>query len=241
MEQEKQIIMTDQLTAHITVLQSKMSVMGYQKHTIRCYSKVWESLLDYVKSKEVQAFTSEYSHRFITETYGVYYDSKSSRCKINRPMEVLLDYIRLGVIIRQKNLKKDFTAGYKQLFEGFLTSQVERGLSANSIIVIRSRLFRLENFLLDSGIKQFCEITRAAVSLYIESFITHSTGNASCSLRDFGRLCDYAAKSGFHAESFSNMIPRVKNLRRQKFPHMFTAEEIKRLLETVDRNNPQAC
>jgi site-specific recombinase XerD len=153
-------------------------------------------------------------------------------------MTVLLDFIRLGVVIRQKNRRKDFSANFKELFEGFLESQMERGLSVGSITVMRSGLFRLENFLIDSGIEQFSEITRDVVNMYIESFISRSTGSASTALREFGRLCDYAVKSGAHTESFSGMIPHVKNIRRQRLPHTFTPDEIQRLLETVNRNNP---
>lgn len=96
----------------------------------------------------------------------------------------------------------------------------------------------MENFLLDLGIESFGEITRETVSLYIESFISSSTSTASSSLREFGRLCDYAVSAGFHAETFSTMIPHVKNIRRQRLPHTFTHDEIQKLLGVVDRSNP---
>lgn len=240
MGQQKQAVMTDQLATYISELKSTMSVMGYSEYTLRRYNRVWAALMEYVKSCEIQTFSPEYSQKFITETYGVYYDNKYSRHEVNRPMAVLLDFIRLGVVIRQQNSKvKGFSEGYKELFEGFLTSQMERGLSVASITAIRSRLHRLENFLLDLGIEQFGEITKSINSLYIESFISCSTTTASSSLREFGRLCDYAVMIGVHAESFSSMITHIKNIRRQRLPHTFTSEEIQKLIGVIDRNNPK--
>jgi len=235
---QKQILMTDQLAAKIIALQSKMTVMGYSKHTLRTYSKVWDRLTEYSKSQEAQVFTVDYSQKFITETYGGYYEDKSACCRVNRPIAVLHDFIRSGVVVRQKNSKKDFSANYKELFERFLESQMERGLSVGSIKAMRSRLFRLENFLLDSGIERFDNLSRPTVNLYIESFISRSTGTASTSLREFGRLCDFAVKIGAHSESFAVMIPHVKNIRRQRLPHTFTPDEIQRLLGTINRNSP---
>jgi site-specific recombinase XerD len=241
MEQQKQVVMTDQLAKHIAALKSKLAVMGYRKYTLRHYEKVYDTLLKYVESGNTQVFSSEYCQSFIEETYGTYYGNKHDRWRVTRPMTVLIDFIRLGVIIRQKNgghSGKSFSQGYKELFDGFLTSQAERGLSPASVRTIRSRLFKLENFLLDLGVKVFSEITRETVNLYIDSFISRSTSTSSTSLRELGRLCDYALSAGFHTESFASMIPRVKNIRRQRLPHTCTTEEIKRLIEVVDRNNP---
>lgn len=239
MDQQQQIVMTDQLATHILELKSKMSAVGYSRWTLRSHGKVWDTLLKYIQSHEIQVFSPEYNQKFITETYGVYCDDKYARFRVNKPMEVLLNFIRLGVILRQQGRsKKGFAECYREFFEGFLTSQVNRGLSVGSIAAIRSRLHRVENFLLDLNIKQFCEITRETVSRYIESFISCSSSTASSSLREFGQLCDYAVTVGFHTESFSSMIPRVKNIRRQRLPHVFKAEEIRKLIEVVDRSNP---
>lgn len=236
--EEKRVVMTNQLAAPISTLCTKLMVMGYSKYTLRRYTKVWDALLEYSISQEVQIFTAEYSQDFINKTYGGYYDNKYSRYAVNRPMAVLLDFVRLGVVIRQTNQKKTFSQNYKALFEGYLKSQIERGLTAGSITAMRSHLFRLENFLLDTDVQEFSKLTREIVNLYIESFINYSTGTASTSLREFGRLCDYAATEGFHKETFSGMIPHVKNLRRQRLPHTFTPDEIQKLLGAVDPNNP---
>lgn len=235
--EENRIVMTDQLATPISALRAKMAVMGYGKCTLRRYIKVWDALLEYSAFQDAQVFTAAYSQDFINETYGGYYDNKHSRYAVNRPMAVLLDFTRLGVVIRQTNQKKDFSESYKALFEGYLKSQIERGLSVGSITAMRSHLYRLENFLLNSGVMQFRELTRETVNLYIESFINYSTGSASTSLRELGRLCDYAVAEGFHKESFSVIIPHVKNLRRQRLPHTFTPEEIQKLLSVVDKNN----
>lgn len=239
MEHQEQAIMSDQLPKHIFELKAKMAVMGYSKHVMDRSGRVWDALLDYSKTHEVAVFSPEYCDAFRKERYGEYYSDKHAIHRINKPLTLLLDFIRLGVVIRQKNNRnKAYSEPYRKLFEGFLLSQLERGLSASSIGTMRSRLHRLENFLLDLGIRKFDDVTRGIVNLYIESYVTYSTSTASSSLREFGRLCDYAVDAGFHTETFSNMIPHVRNIRRQRLPHTFTHEEIQKLLAVIDRSNP---
>lgn len=239
MEQQKQAVMSDQLPKYILELKAKMTVMGYSKHVMDRSGRVWDALLDYSKTHDVAVFSPEYCNSFRNEKYGEYYNDKHAFHHINKPLTLLLDFIRLGVVIRQKNNRnKEYSEPYRELFEGFLQSQLERGLSISSIATMRSRLHRLENFLLDLGIGKFDGITREFVSLYIESYVTCSTSTASSSLREFGRLCDYAVTAGFHTENFSSMIPHVRNIRRQRLPHTFTHEEIQKLLAVVDRSNP---
>jgi len=233
------IVTTNQLSNYISALRERMKVIGYAKSTLFKYERVWKDLLNYTSKRINEEFTVEYGIRFISETYGGFFEHQASRSGIYRPVTALLDFIKLGIICRQNKSKiKGFTGNYKELFDGFLKTQIERGLSARTIIAIRSRLYRTERFFMDLGVKSFNELTRSIVNLYIESFISESTSTASSSLREFGRLCDYAVSAGFHTESFSNMIPHIKNLRRQRLPHIFTRDEIQRLLSVINRNNP---
>lgn len=239
MEQQKQTIMSDQLPKYILDLKAKMTVMGYSKHVLDRSGRVWNALLDYSKAHDVAVFSPEYCNAFRNERYGEYYSDKHALYRVSKPLTLLLDYIRLGVVIRQKNNRtKEFSEPYRELFEGFLQSQLERGLSISTITTMRSRLHRLENFLMDLNINNFDKVTREIVSLYIESYVTYSSSTASSSLREFGRLCDYAVETGFHTETFSSMIPHVRNIRRQRLPNVFTREEIQKLLSVVDRGNP---
>jgi len=120
MEHQKQTVMSDQLARYILELKDKMIAMGYSKHVLDRSSRVWDTLLEYARTHDVEVFSPEYCQAFRAERYGEYYDNKHALHRINKPLTLLHDFIRLGVVIRQKNGKeKGFSKAYGELFEGF--------------------------------------------------------------------------------------------------------------------------
>jgi len=235
----KNVISTDKLEKYIVALRIKLSEIGYSQRTIQKYDNIWNALLQYAKSSCIQEFNPDYYQRFALERYGGCPENKYDAYRINRPLTLLLDFISFGTVFKSKNYTgQGFTSGFSELFSGFLKGQVQRGLAENSIKSIRSRLYRLEWYLLSVGIERFCDVTLEIVNKYIESLAGRGSSMASETVRELGRLSDYALKNGFHSRTFSNSIPRVKNIRRQRIPHIFTPEETQKLLGVVDRNNP---
>jgi site-specific recombinase XerD len=234
------VVMSDKLEPIIANLLRLLQEKKYSEHTIKQYGKVLSSLIEYTAEHEVQEFTAEYCNAFSAEKYGGLQERDSAAFRADQVLRRLIDFIRVGTVIPHNNNRaKWFNESFKLLFEGFLDTQRERGLAVGSLNAIRSHLFRLESFLIDSGAACFAELTLEMVNAYILTFIDRSTTMSSTALREFGRLSDYALKNGFHSRSFSNVIPHVKNLRRQRLPQIFTMEETEKILSVVDRNNPR--
>ena len=171
--------------------------------------------------------------------YGYCLGEKHASFVVNRALYMLSDFIEYGMIFRQSsNLGQSFTPGYKELFESFLVHLKRRNMAEGSIKSWRSRLFKLEHFLVDSGVQKFSDVTLTVLNRYIETLAGYSTTTVSEIIRELRYLCDYALENGFHTETFSSAMPHVKNIRQQRLPSVFTPNETSRILASVDRSSP---
>jgi len=237
---EAQVVLTDNLAPWIEGLKTKLVEIGYSQATITKSSSVWNTLLSYTKTHESQTFDAEYCKAFSEQWYGGCPENQYAASRTTVPLVQLLDFIRFGTVFRQKNhQKQDFTQGFKALFDGFLQSQEDRGLAKNSICSMRSRLHRLERFLLDIGVEQFNDMDIDVINKYVESLARLCSTTTTEIIRELGHLSDYAFNNGFHERSFAKSLPHVKRFYRQRLPHVFTTEEVQKLLAAVDRNNPK--
>jgi site-specific recombinase XerD len=232
-------IMTTELASIIEALEKKMIDIGYKRPTITSYKVEWRRLLRYANEHDAEEFNSEYCRRFSLESYGGCHENKYDALRATKPTKMLLDFIRFGTVFKQKNtVGSGFSDGYTELFEDFLTVQKNRGLAEGSINSIKSSLHRLERYLLDMEVMKFKDIELHNINNYVESLAGLCSTTISESLRQLGRLSNYAYEKGFHSITFSSSIPHAKNLRRQRIPHIFIPDEIQRLLSAVERDSP---
>ena len=113
------------------------------------------------------------------------------------------------------------------------------GFAEGSVRTWRSRLFRFEYFLANSGIDRFSQIELHHLNAYIETLAGFSSGTVGGTIKLLGRLSDYALANGWHSRSFSGSLPDVRRTHSYRLPTVFTPEEVERILASVDRDNAQ--
>ena len=235
----KDFIPTTELPTQIEKLKGVMEQKEYSAYEINTMDRVWQKLLIYATDNPSEKFNEEYRQQFITSVYSEAMETKDSMYRITRAMNMLSDFITFKVIFRQYcTPKTDFTKEFKEGFESYIASERKRNLSDGSMHCIFVRLMRFHDYLVDTSILNFKQITRQVLSTYVLSLARYSTTYTSETLRILRRFLDYVYKENYCEESLSYCIPHVKNLRQQKLPNVFTIEEINRILDSVDRNNP---
>ena len=153
---------------------------------------------------------------------------------------MLSDYIKFGIIFRVFSKREEsFDNGYITLFTSFMEEEKrKRNLSDYSVNGMRAKLFRFQDYLIDTGAKSFNEVTQEQVNTYVLSIAHYSTTYTSECLRLLRRLSVYAYENGYCTKSFEATIPFVSNIRQQKLPSIFTDDEIIQIEKTIDRSNP---
>lgn len=235
----KDFIPTTELSNQIEKLKGVMEQKKYSAYEIDTMNRIWQTLLVYAENNPSDKFNEEYRQQFISSIYGEAMENRDSMYRITRALNMLSDFISFKVIFRQYCTPKTvFSEGFKDGFEVFIASEKKRNLADGTMHCIFVRLIRLHDYLIDTGFLNFNQITRQALSTYVLSLARYSTTYTSETLRILRRFLDFAYEKNYCKESLSDCIPHVKNLRQQKLPNVFTTEEINKILDSVDRNNP---
>lgn len=222
----------------ITSAKEQMSELGYKKCSIDRMDAVWKNLAAYCEEHNDGLLTAESARSFVWDLYGTVLGDKDASQNVNRAVHILLDIQQFGMIFKQSHMTlKSFSDAYSPLFEGFLKSLRKDGFSEGSVRTWRSRLFRFEYFLSNSGICQFNQIELQHLNTYIETLAGFSSGTVGGTIKLLGRLSDYALANGWHSRSFSGSLPDVRRTHSYRLPTVFTPEEVERILESVDRDN----
>lgn len=223
----------------ISEAKSHLTEIGYRPRTIERLDAVWRKLEDYCYLRGISLLTAELGREFVWKRYGSVLGEPDTSHNVNRAVHLLLDFQKFGMVFKQSKITiKEFSESYQELFNGFLEYLRKDGIADGSIRTWRSRLFRLEYFLDNNGVAHFSQIELYHVNSYIESLAGFSSGTVGGTLKILGRLFDYALANGYHHKSFSNALPVVRRLKKYRIPTVFTADEVERILRSVDRNNP---
>lgn len=213
--------------------------LGYSESTILRLNATWKELVTYCKIHEASEFTVNLEREFVWERYGADLGDRDISQNVSRAIHMLDDYLKFGIVFKQSSITlKDFSPAYKDLFEGFLNYLRQNQIAENSIRTWRSRLFRFEYFLLQSGIEYFHQLKLHHVNTYIESLAGYSPGVVGATVGTLKRLFDYALTEGYHHTSYVNALPCIRQTKKYRLPTVFSPNDIERILEQVDQSNP---
>ncbi|MCR5366980.1 site-specific integrase [Eubacterium sp.] len=238
--ERKDCVVVSQLPKYIDEVRNLMIQKNYSPNTIRGADAVWRDIIEFSSSKPSQAFDENFCQSFF-ERYSHYEtDSCYPFYQLTRYTYMLSDYIKFGVIFRVFSKREEsFDNGYITLFTSFMEEEKQkRNLSDYSVNGMRAKLFRFQDYLIDTGAKSFNEVTQEQVNTYVLSIAHYSTTYTSECLRLLRRLSVYAYENGYCTKSFEATIPFVSNIRQQKLPSIFTDDEIIQIEKTIDRSNP---
>jgi len=177
----------------VTAVKAQMSGLGYSQYTIDRMDAVWKNLASYCEEHNDGLLTAESARGFVWDLYGAVLGEKDASQNVNRAVHILLDFQQFGMIFKQSHMTlKSFSDAFSPLFEGFLEKQRKDGFAEGSVRTWRSRLFRFEYFLANSGIDRFSQIELHHLNAYIETLAGFSSGTVGGTIKLLGRLSEGA-------------------------------------------------
>lgn len=220
-------------------LKFHLAKLSYSKSTILRLDATWKELVTYCETHRPVEFTADLEREFVWERYGADLGDRDISQNVSRAIHMLDDYLQYGMVFKQSTVTlKEFSPTYKDLFEGFLNHLRRNQVAETSIRIWRSRLFRFEYFLLQSGIEHFNQLELHHVNTYIESLAGYSPGVVGATVGTLKRLFDYALAEGYHYISYANAMPCIRRTKKYRLPTVFSPDDVERILKQVDRSNP---
>lgn len=222
----------------IEAVKEQMTRLCYKQSSIERMDDVWRNLAVYCEQHTDGVLTEESAQGFVFDVYGAVLGEKGALYNVNRAIHMLQDFQKFGIIFKRSQATlKVFSDAYSPLFEGFLEGLRKDGFSNGTIKTWRGQLFRFEYFLMNHGIDSFNQVELHHLNEYIKTLDGFSSGTARGIIKLLGRLSDYAVINGWHNKSFSDALPEIHRTHSYRLPVIFTPDEIKRILDSVDHDN----
>jgi len=214
---------------------------GYRKTGITNFSYTWNKLKVYAAEKGITHYSHGLGVDFLREHYGIiaFNGLTGHQHSRARAIELLNDVQNSGYVVSRRT-KTGYV--FPEVFQSVITEYI--GTRENAEIVSRSiqttklYLVRFSDYLTAQGIKALSEVDMPVIEGFIRSLTVYGKPTINHTLRSVRGLMKYAYDAGFITADKSGLVPHVHYNRRARIPSAYTAEEISRLLATVDRNHP---
>jgi integrase len=214
---------------------------GYSEDTVKQFFRLTNRLVEFMDKHDIPAFTTEVGFRFLTEQYG--YDINKlpdhNEQEIIRHLRKLSEYQLHGtVLLKRSSRPYAIPKAFSRATEAFVTYRRFEGIIDRNITTISLYLERFFGYLTTHSVTKIPQIK----GMHIQGFLRFLTGFSNSTkdhtMRTVRQFMSFCFKNGYHKEDLSTFAPVVHYEKRARIPSSYTSEEVKKLLDSVDRGNP---
>lgn len=227
-------------------LDLELQRLHYTEGSIKAYRRAWKHIASYLDQEGLDGFTEEAGMRYLDSRYdfstreaaGTLTQSLINSLRIVR---MLGDFQQHGSVLRRYYKQKIvFTSEpFNQWLERFQThcSQVQ-GYSNVTCNHYRKTTMRFLSYIESQSVWQIEDICTVHIPDYVKTLLGYSYKSVEqqlCGLRCFLR---FLIQEGVPAEQLLKAIPSIKARKQNRIPSVWSAENVDKLLQAIDRGNP---
>lgn len=238
----KEIVIKFTLEELIEKTRDHLKSLNYTKETLRHYENAWITLKIYAKKNGITNFTTDFGVKFLKEKYNInLFDRalKSHLRTVRRAITVLSDFQLHGIIFKRQPTKlHKWEEEYRGICEKFLDSYVNNRLSPRTARQFKMQLEKLTAYLKQNNINSIKDVSPRIIEEYISVYTGYSKKTIAYALYILRCFLNFAYENGYTLTDLSTCVPSIKINTKSTIPSVYTENEIKKLLEAVDRGNP---
>ncbi len=212
--------------------------------TINLYNLVWRRIKAFMSSHNIQVYDESVGERFLTAELGNYDYSElkaGGKHLVNR-VEALYEFQCTGRIVLgiglPRRVKKVFNGEIGLVITDYINYKksglgLQKATLTNYIIYLHDFLV----FLQENGVKSLNEINASFILSFIKKLDPHKMAAKHVALGILRRFFVYLFEEQFLSDDYSKIIPQDNYKKQPKLPSVFSSDEVKMLLRSVDRAN----
>ena len=214
----------------------------YRPETLKKFKAVWNKLIQYAQTKDIQIYSMELSQNFLRDTYHLEAGTKLAP-KDNqkaRAIQILTNvYLNQTINLRRKYKEFHLPDSFKAEIEGFLQEEMGRFISPSHCEHILYALGNFIAYLSQQGITQLSTVSPQDIHRYLQTLTDYCQRTIKSNFQILRRFFTYLYTKGFSHQNLSLSIPSIRmGATGSTLPSVYTEDEILRLLKAVDRANP---
>ena len=219
----------------------------YAEYTIYRYQLYYQRLLEFMKQRGQQFYYSGIGIEYIQAKFGITIEGlfgthPPELRETIRALQVLWDYSEYGtVVIKLRPKHKPFESpdGFKSALDAFETDHSQRGLADHThktrIHVIKKFII----FLTDAKVTSPEQIDANHIPKFISSYSACSTRYIATIVSVLKTFLGLLFTEGLLPADLRSCLPHVRIMRQAFVPSSWKLEDVQKMLDSIDRNNPE--
>ena len=230
-------------TELIKATKDELVKTGFTNLTLKGIERVWTNLEKYLHNKSINYFSLDLGMAFLKERYQfteVPSLSASNRLRL-RAIKLLADFqTHQRILIRRKQKRYELAQPFENIFIEFMEFRKKVGISRKTLESYIIYLERFSQYLFNHKVNHVTEIDVAHIHGFIHSSAAvYSTSTIYCTCCLLRVLFRYLFNRKVITKDLSIAVPSIRCSKKSKIPSAYSQEEIRKLLQCVDRGNPK--
>jgi integrase/recombinase XerD len=227
-------------------LEQELKRLGYTEGTLKFYRRRWQMLLDFAKSRGETYFSEQLGIDFVEKHFNILekdFDKTLSQKDTQelRIIRMVGDFQLHHSILRRYYKHKEILTDpyYLIIRDEFQDYCKERSYSNITIDHYVKQSAYFMDYLASQGVPNCRDITLDLINRYIRTLAgyTYKTVEQNiCSLRTFFR---FLLEKEIVNIDFASKTPMVQARRQTRIPSVWTRDELKALINAIDRGSPK--
>ncbi len=227
-------------------LEKELLRLGYSQGTRTFYHRKWKKLLEFAKIHDQIYYSEKLGLDFLEVNYQILEkDFEKVLCQKDtqeiRVIRMVGDFQLHNTILRRyykhKELLTDpYYIGIRRDFKDYC---IDKDYSEVTVEHYTKQSGKFMDYLVSQGITQCEDINQTLINNYIKTLAgyTYKTiEQVICSLRAFLR---FLSLNDIIKEDMASSTPMVHARKQTRIPSVWTKEELTKLIEAIDCNNPK--
>ncbi len=240
--------MTEKLKINVAAAKilAGLKQQNYSEHTIGRYRQCYDSLLNYTRERRIKDYSASIGLDFIKYKFGFSIEGLYGRHPKNvssvlRALQVLWDYLEYGrMAFKKRSSKKpfecpvQFTKEYKAFKEICILREYSPRTNTSVLYMLQKFLTFLDDLKVDSS----NVITGRHLIKFLSSYSRNSTSTIANVIKILRNYITFLYQENYITADISGCLPKVRILRDAFIPSVWKQDDVRKLLNSIDRKNP---
>lgn len=233
------------ITELVTQVLDELERLNYSYNSFSGFRAFYKRVIKFAQDRNETYFSEELGREFLKENYDCtinYYTEKMPQTLKGpiRRIRVLGDYQLHGVIIRRIVKKPGYVKPpqFKNVLTAYERECENNEYSKRGLRTRMQRLFFFIDYLDGKGIQNVNDITPELLTNYVITIYPHHEKSIASILTTLRVFLRFLYLNQFISEDLSLKVPKQKKYYYPHVPSVWNQQDVKRMLDSVDRGNP---
>ena len=227
----------------ITQTKEALTQAGASNYYQKVFKTLTNQLLLYAEEHNTDAFSMDFGLQFLEDHYSM--SSKIEQKKwcatYSRCINALAEYQRSGSITLYLVMDErayTFPDGFRNSAEEYISHREKIGIIKKSNKVCSLYLERFFAFLTKKNIFSLAALSLKDVLEFMESLSCYEKPTINHTMRAVRYYLKFCYENGFMEKEMFSKLPNPHYNRQSRLPSSYSADEVKKLLDSIDLGNP---